>query len=108
MEDSHSPHFQPAHRKLVAPGNLFRDQVIETMQRMAPAIVDEQNAGDTLYRNMAPNFDDSVAYFRLLLISFLKDWISRTGIQSQFCMRVEDIKLDLENGSNQALLAEPN
>ena len=42
-------------------GICSEDQVIETMQRMA-AIVDEQNAEDTLYRNMAPNFDDSVAF----------------------------------------------
>lgn len=42
-------------------GICTEDEVKEILQRMAK-VVDEQNAGDEHYRNMAPNFDDSVAF----------------------------------------------
>lgn len=42
-------------------GICKKEQVIETLQRMAK-VVDEQNAGNLAYRPMAANYDDSVAF----------------------------------------------
>ena len=42
-------------------GIVSREQVRATMERMA-AVVDGQNADDAEYRNMAPAFDDSIAF----------------------------------------------
>ncbi|WP_339842414.1 malate synthase G [uncultured Halopseudomonas sp.] len=42
-------------------GICTRDQVMETMKRMA-SVVDRQNEHDSAYKPMAPDFDDSIAF----------------------------------------------
>ena len=42
-------------------GICSEDEVLETLKKMA-VVVDRQNAGDDLYRNMSPDFDNSIAF----------------------------------------------
>ncbi len=50
-------------------GIVSKAQVTETFERMAK-IVDEQNAGDPNYRNMSPNYDESIAFQAALDLVF--------------------------------------
>ena len=50
-------------------GIVTETQVTETFQRMA-AVVDAQNEGDLNYRNMSPNYDESIAFQAALELVF--------------------------------------
>ena len=50
-------------------GIVSKEQVTETFQQMAK-VVDEQNADDPNYRNMSPNYDESIAFQAALELVF--------------------------------------
>ena len=50
-------------------GIVSGQQVRATFEKMA-SVVDRQNAGDPTYRNMAPNFDESIAFHAALDLVF--------------------------------------
>jgi malate synthase len=50
-------------------GIVTREKVVETFKRMA-SVVDRQNRGDPNYRNMAPNYEKSIAFQAALDLVF--------------------------------------
>ena len=66
-------------------GIVSAERVRETFEKMV-AVVDRQNAGDAAYRNMAPNFDRSIAFQAALDLVF-KAAKSKMDIPNRFCIR---------------------